>query len=99
MGCSLPCQHHPSAKQIPHGLFFRSFLKERGIDYSPDSGRLTTHNFIGDELTQKLNKYASVVKVKKLSETAKETACGTYITGERLYGGEYRGLVENMEIL
>ncbi len=63
------------------------------------SGRLTTHDFIEDELTQRLNKYAPVVKVKKLSEIAKEAACGAYIIGEGLYGGEYRGLVENMGIL
>ena len=63
------------------------------------SGRLTTYDFIEEELIQRLNKYAHVVKVKKLSKIAKEAACGAYIIGEGLYGGEYRGLVENMGIL
>jgi len=63
------------------------------------SGRLIAHNFIKDELTNRLNKYAPVVKVKKLSKIAKEAACGAYIIGEGLPGGKYYGLVENMGII
>ena len=62
------------------------------------SGRLIEHEFIKTELVNRLNKYASVAKVKKLSQVAKEAACGAYIVGEGLFGGRYHKLVENMEI-
>lgn len=62
------------------------------------SGRLIAHNFIRSELGNRLNKYAPVVKVKKLSRIAKEAACGAYIIGEGLLGGKYHRLVENMKI-
>lgn len=62
------------------------------------SGRLTNHNFIRNELINRLNKYAPVVKVKKPSRIAKEAACGAYIIGEGLFGGKYYGLIENMGI-
>jgi predicted butyrate kinase (DUF1464 family) len=63
------------------------------------SGRLTGYDFIKDELTHRLNKYAPVVKVVKISRIAKEAACGAYIIGEGLLGGKYRRLVENMGIV
>ena len=63
------------------------------------SGRLTNYDFIEKELNIRLNKYAKVVKVKKLSKIAKEAACGAYIIGEGLCGGKYYELVKNMEIL
>ena len=63
------------------------------------SGRLTAHNFIKGELTRKLNKYAPVVKVNKLSRIAKDAACGAYIIGEGLLDGKYRSMVENMRLL
>jgi len=62
------------------------------------SGRLSNYNFIETELSNRLSKYASVVKVKKISRIAKEAACGAYIIGEGLLGGKYYGLVENMGI-
>jgi predicted butyrate kinase (DUF1464 family) len=62
------------------------------------SGRLANHDFIRDELRTRLSKYAPVEKVNKLSRIAKEAACGAYIIGEGLLGGEYRRLVENMRI-
>ncbi|MEA2006458.1 MAG: DUF1464 family protein [Acidobacteriota bacterium] len=62
------------------------------------SGRLTNYNFIRNKLINRLNKYASVVKVKKLSKIAKEAACGAYIIGEGLLGGKYSALIENMGI-
>ena len=63
------------------------------------SGRLIDHDFIKDELMHRLNKYAPVVKVNKLSRIAKEAACGAYIIGEGLLGKRYHELVENMGIL
>jgi len=63
------------------------------------SGRLTDLDFIGNELTSRLGKYAPVVKVRKSSRIAKEAACGAYVIGEGLLGGKYHGLVENMGIL
>jgi len=63
------------------------------------SGRLIAYDFIKDELTERLNKYAPVAKVKKLSRIAKEAACGAYIIGEGLPGGKYCKLVENMGII
>ncbi|MCD6223823.1 MAG: DUF1464 family protein, partial [Deltaproteobacteria bacterium] len=63
------------------------------------SGRLIDHDFIKDELMHRLNKYAPVAKVKKLSRIAKEAACGAYIIGEGLLDGEYHELIENMGIL
>lgn len=63
------------------------------------SGRLIDYDFIKDELTRRLNKYAPVVKVNKLSRIAKEAACGAYIIGEGLLGEKYHKLVENMGIL
>lgn len=62
------------------------------------SGRLIAHNFIKEKLEHRLNKYAPVVKVEKLSRIAKEAACGSYIIGEGLLGGRYHRLVENMGI-
>jgi predicted butyrate kinase (DUF1464 family) len=62
------------------------------------SGRLTNHDSIERELTSRLGKYAPVIKVRKLSEVAKEAACGAYIIGEGLLGGKSHGLVENMGI-
>jgi len=62
------------------------------------SGRLTEHEFITAELEGRLGKYAPVIKVKKLSQVAKEAACGAYIIGEGLLGGKYHNLVENMGI-
>ncbi|MBE0460386.1 MAG: DUF1464 family protein [Candidatus Aminicenantes bacterium] len=62
------------------------------------SGRLTNYNFIRNKLINRLNKYAPVVKVKKLSKIAKEAACGAYIIGEGLLGGKYSALIENMGI-
>ena len=59
------------------------------------SGRLTNYDFIR-ELKSRLSKYASVVKVKKMSRIAKEAACGAYIIGEGLVGGKYYGLIKNM---
>ena len=63
------------------------------------SGRLTVYDFIKAELTRRLNKYAPVVKVNKLSKIAKEAACGAYIIGEGLLGGKYHKIIENMGIL
>ncbi len=63
------------------------------------SGRLTTYDFIKTELATRLNKYAPVVKVNKMSKVAKESACGAYIIGEGILGGRYHPLVENMGIL
>lgn len=63
------------------------------------SGRLTAYDFIKTELTSRLDKYAPVVKVNKLSKIAKEAACGAYIIGEGLLGGKYCKIVENMGIL
>ena len=60
------------------------------------SGRLTNYESIKKELVRRLCKYAPVSKVQKLSETAKEAACGAYIIGEGLLGGKYRALIENM---
>ena len=62
------------------------------------SGRLTNYDFIRNELTSRLSKYAPVAKVRKTSKIAKEAACGAYIIGEGLLGGKYRKLVENMRI-
>ena len=63
------------------------------------SGRLTAYDFMKAELTRRLNKYAPIVKVNKLSGIAKEAACGAYIIGEGLLGGKYRRIVENMGLL
>lgn len=63
------------------------------------SGRLTAYNFVTDELTRRLNKYAPVVKVNKSSRIAKEAACGAYIIGEGLLGGKYCELMKNMGLL
>lgn len=62
------------------------------------SGRLVEHEFIKRELQDRLNEYAPVARVKKLSNVAKEAACGAYIIGEGLVGGVHRKLVQNMEI-
>lgn len=62
------------------------------------SGRLAAYDFIRIELTRRISKYASVVKVNKLSRIAKEAACGAYIIGEGLLGGKYRRILENMGI-
>jgi len=62
------------------------------------SGRLMGYDFIISELKYRLKKYAPVKRVRKLSNIAKEAACGAYIIGEGLLGGEYSKLVENMKI-
>ena len=63
------------------------------------SGRLITYDFIKDEIARRLNGYAKVVQVNRLSKIAKEAACGAYVIGEGLLRGKYRKLVENMEIV
>jgi len=60
------------------------------------SGRLAGLDFIKDNLSQRLNKYASVTKVNRLSRIAKESACGAYIIGEGLLDGRYKELVKNL---
>ncbi len=62
------------------------------------SGRLMEHGFIKMALEDRLNKYANVARVKKLSTIAKEAACGAYVIGEGLLGGVYHKLIENMGI-
>lgn len=62
------------------------------------SGRLIELGFIRTELTNRLSKYSTVIRVNKLSKIAKEAACGAYIIGEGLLGGKYHRLVENMGI-
>ena len=62
------------------------------------SGRLMEHEFLKRELEDRLSKYAPVARVRKLSLIAKEAACGAYIIGEGLLGGEHRKLVQNMGI-
>ncbi len=62
------------------------------------SGRLIGYDFIRDELKYRLNKYVPVKRVRKLSNIAKEAACGAYIIGEGMLGGRYSKLVENMKI-
>ncbi len=62
------------------------------------SGRLIQYEFIQRELADRLKKYGRVIKVGRLSRTAKEAACGAYIIGEGLLGGKYHKLVENMKI-
>lgn len=63
------------------------------------SGRLTNYAPIREELTRRLSRYAPVAQVQKLSEIAKEAACGAYIIGEGLLGGRYAGLVGSLGIL
>jgi predicted butyrate kinase (DUF1464 family) len=63
------------------------------------SGRLLTYDFIENTLRNRLEKYAPVVKVNKISKIAKEAACGAYIIGNGLLGGKYREIVENMGII
>ena len=63
------------------------------------SGRLMTYDPIKNEITHRLNKYAKVVQVNRLSKIAKEAACGAYVIGEGLLGGKYHKLVENLEIV
>ncbi len=90
----LVSMHHPKSPLSQKG--------EGGICLPQEiilSGRLMAHDFIRDELTCRLNKYAPVVKVRKLSKIAKEAACGACIMGEGLLGGKYRWLVENLGIL
>ena len=59
---------------------------------------MTNYDPIKEELVKRLGKYAPVVKVRKLSQTAKEAACGAYIIGEGLLGGKFHALIENMGI-
>jgi len=63
------------------------------------SGRLTNFESVKKELMKRLAKYAPVAKVRKMSKIAKEAACGAYIIGEGLLGGQYGDLVENMSII
>jgi len=62
------------------------------------SGRLIQYEFIQRELADRFKKYGTVIKIKKLSGTAKEAPCGAYIIGEGLLGGKYHKLAENMGI-
>lgn len=63
------------------------------------SGRLLTYDFIENSLRNRLDKYAPVVKVNKISKIAKEAACGAYIIGNGILGGKYREIVQNMSII
>ncbi|MBN1591827.1 MAG: DUF1464 family protein [Candidatus Coatesbacteria bacterium] len=62
------------------------------------SGRLICQDAIQRELFNRFKMYAPVAKVGRISEVAKEAACGAYLIGEGILGGRYGALVENMGI-
>jgi len=63
------------------------------------SGRLLTYDFIETTLRNRLDRYAPIVKVNKISKIAKEAACGAYIIGNGLLGGKYYEIIKNMGII
>lgn len=62
------------------------------------SGRLSRIPEIGAELTKRMGKYAPVRPVGRKAKVAKEAAEGAYIIGEGIKGGQYKKLVEVMEL-
>jgi len=62
------------------------------------SGRLSRIPRIAEALTVKLSRFGEVRKMGRRAQVAKEAAEGAYIIGEGLSGGEYRGIVDALEL-
>ncbi|MBN1366585.1 MAG: DUF1464 family protein [Dehalococcoidales bacterium] len=62
------------------------------------SGRLSRVPEIAAALTERLSKYAPVRLVGRRARVAKEAAEGAYIIGEGIKGGQYKKLIDVMEL-
>jgi predicted butyrate kinase (DUF1464 family) len=62
------------------------------------SGRLTRIPKIAEALEAKLSRFGKVGRVTRGAHTAKEAAEGSYIIGEGLMGGKYKGIVDAMKL-
>lgn len=62
------------------------------------SGRLSRVPEITAALTERLSKYAPVRLVGRKARVAKEAAEGAYIIGEGIKGGQYKKLIDTMEL-
>jgi predicted butyrate kinase (DUF1464 family) len=62
------------------------------------SGRLSRIPQIAEALQEKLARFGEVRLIGRHASVAKEAAEGAYIIGEGLLGGEYKRLVETMEL-
>jgi len=62
------------------------------------SGRLSRIPQIAEALTARLSRFGQVRRVGRRAQVAKEAAEGAYIIGEGLSGGQYRGIVDALEL-
>jgi predicted butyrate kinase (DUF1464 family) len=62
------------------------------------SGRLSRIPEIASALTERLSRYSKVRLVGRKAKVAKEAAEGAYIIGEGLKGGQYKKLIDVMEL-
>jgi predicted butyrate kinase (DUF1464 family) len=62
------------------------------------SGRLTRISEMLDLLKGKLSQFGEVRLVRRQAKIAKEAAEGTYIIGEGLLGGKYKGIVDSLQL-
>jgi predicted butyrate kinase (DUF1464 family) len=62
------------------------------------SGRLSRVPEIAEELVARLSQFGKVRKVGRQARVAKEAAEGAYIIGEGLLGGNYKGIIDSLEL-
>jgi predicted butyrate kinase (DUF1464 family) len=62
------------------------------------SGRLARIPEMLDLLKEKLSRFGEVRVVRRQAKIAKEAAEGTYIIGEGLLGGKYKGIVDSLQL-
>ncbi|MFC2044913.1 DUF1464 family protein [Chloroflexota bacterium] len=62
------------------------------------SGRLSGIPEIAQALVVRLSRFGKVRQVGKQARIAKEAAEGAYIIGEGLLGGEYKGIIDSLEL-
>ena len=62
------------------------------------SGRLTEIPEFVESLQTELSRFGTVRKVGKKAKIAKEAAEGAYIIGEGLLNGEYKGIVDCLDL-
>jgi predicted butyrate kinase (DUF1464 family) len=62
------------------------------------SGRLCEIPVLAQELEKRLNRFGNVRRVRRKAQVAKGAAEGAFVIGEGLLGGNYKGIVDCLEL-